>query len=207
MKLSAAVRSRENQANILNAPHRLSWPQQMQMARFSSFALLDKSDSYKALCQLIVRRRFHALFAGLGLPLPADGTRAGYYVELDLMIWIEKEYGPEFAGFLRQEYACIDLLFRLAERSGVVLMESGGLGGRDWSIRVSLANLAEKSYAKIGQYLREAARVYVAEWRAAAKQATAGSVGDAGPENALTGAQPRCKSTRSLSRTPHPMGV
>jgi aspartate 4-decarboxylase len=61
------------------------------------------------------------------------------------------------------------VLFRLAEHSGIVLMPGGGFGGPAWSVRVSLANLAEETYPKIGQYLREAAQGYVAEWQAAKK--------------------------------------
>lgn len=154
----------------LNHTAGLSLPQQIQMALFSSFALLDKSDSYKSLCQLIVRRRFHALFEGLGLTLPPDELRAYYYVELDLMVWAEKEYGREFAKYLRDNYECTDVLFRLAEHSGVVLMHGGGFGGPEWSVRVSLANLAEETYPKIGQYLRETATAYVREWEASKKR-------------------------------------
>ena len=81
------------------------------------------------------------------------------------MVWAEKTYGPVFAKFLRKNYECIDVLFRLAEHSGIVLMPGGGFGGPDWSVRVSLANLAETTYPKIGEYLRQAAEGYVAEWR------------------------------------------
>ena len=153
----------------LNHTAGLSLPSQIQMMLFSSFTLLDKADSYKNLCQLICRRRWHALFDGLGLTLPEDSTRAFYYVELDLMVWAEKEYGPAFAKFLRKNYECIDVLFRLAEHSGIVLMPGGGFGGPDWSVRVSLANLAEETYPKIGQYLRETAMDYVKEWKASQK--------------------------------------
>jgi aspartate 4-decarboxylase len=157
----------------LNHTAGLSLPQQIQMALFSAFDLLDSTDSYKSLCQLIVRRRWTALFEGVGLSLPADSDRAAYYVELDLMVWAQKEYGPEFAKFLRENYECIDVLFRLAEHSGVVLMHGGGFGGPDWSVRVSLANLAEDTYPKIGQYLRETAQSYVQEWQAAKKDPAA----------------------------------
>ena len=153
----------------LNHTAGLSLPSQIQMMLFSSFTLLDKADSYKNLCQLICRRRWHALFDGLGLTLPEDSTRAFYYVELDLMVWAEKEYGPAFAKFLRKNYECIDVLFRLAEHSGIVLMPGGGFGGPAWSVRVSLANLAEETYPKIGQYLRETAMDYVKEWKASQK--------------------------------------
>src|SRR6185295_38667 len=145
-------------------------PQQIQMALFSLFALTDAANSYKTLCQLIVRRRYAALVEGLGVPLPADEHRAAYYAELDLMVWAEKVYGAEFAAFLRKNYESTDILFRLAEQSGVVLLHGGGFGGPDWSIRVSLANLPEETYPKIGQYLRETALTYVREWKSAPSQ-------------------------------------
>lgn len=153
----------------LNHTAGLSLPSQIQMMLFSAFTILDEADSYKDLCQLICRRRWHALFDGLGLSLPEDHTRAYYYVELDLMVWAEQEYGRAFARFLRKNYECVDVLFRLAEHSGIVLMPGGGFGGPDWSVRVSLANLAEETYPRIGQYLRKVALDYVKEWQAAGK--------------------------------------
>jgi len=153
----------------LNHTAGLSLPQQIQMALFSLFALLDTANSYKTLCQLIVRRRYKALWEGLGLTTPPDEDRASYYAELDVMVWAEKEYGADFVKFLRKNYECTDVLFHLAEKSGVVLMHGGGFGGPDWSVRVSLANLAEDTYPKIGQYLIEAAEGYVEEWKASQK--------------------------------------
>jgi aspartate 4-decarboxylase len=153
----------------LNHTAGLSLPQQIQMALFSLFALLDTANSYKTLCQLIVRRRYKALWDGLDLPHPIDDDRAAYYAQLNIMVWAEKFYGPDFVKFLRQNYECTDILFRLAEQSGIVLLHGGGFGGPEWSVRVSLANLPEETYGKIGQYLRNAAQEYVAEWRASQK--------------------------------------
>jgi aspartate 4-decarboxylase len=65
------------------------------------------------------------------------------------------------------EHECTDILFRLAEKSGVVLLHGGGFGGPDWSVRVSLANLPEDTYPKIGHYLKETVEGYVEEWKAA----------------------------------------
>ena len=149
----------------LNHTAGLSLPQQVQMALFSLFALLDRANSYKTLCQLVVRRRYQALWEGLGIASPVDQDRASYYAELDVMVWAEKVYGPDFVKFLRKNYECTDILFRLAELSGVVLMHGGGFGGPDWSVRVSLANLPEDTYPKIGQFLRQAAEGYVEEWK------------------------------------------
>jgi aspartate 4-decarboxylase len=154
----------------LNHTAGLSLPQQVQMALFSLFALLDAADGYKARCRIIVRRRFKALFDGLGLEAPFDENRASYYAQLDLMVWAEQHYGPDFVRFLRKHYECTDMLFRLAEQSGVVLLHGGGFGGPEWSVRVSLANLPEETYSKIGHYLKAAAEGYVAEWKASRKK-------------------------------------
>ncbi len=154
----------------LNHTAGLSVPQQIQMTLFALFALLDTSNSYKTLCQLIVRRRNKAMWEGLSLPEPPSGDHAGYYAELDIMVWAERTYGPEFVKFLRQNYEPTDILFRLAEQSGVVLLPGGGFGGPDWSVRVSLANLPEEAYGKIGDYLRKAGEEYVPEWQSAQKK-------------------------------------
>ena len=103
------------------------------------------------------------------MPPPIDELRASYYVGLDVMAWAEHTHGPDFARFLRDNYECTDILFRLAEQSGVVLMPGGGFGGPEWSVRVSLANLPEDTYPKIGELLRNAAQAYVEEWSASRK--------------------------------------
>jgi aspartate 4-decarboxylase len=145
-------------------PHGLSLPQQIQMALFSF--LFDTANSYKTLSQLIVR--LYKVVEGLGHPPP----RSRAFTTLNLqMAWAEAGYGADFVKFLRKHYECTDVLFRLAERSGVVLMPGGGFGGPDWSVRVSLANLPEDTYPKIGQLLREAAEGYVEEWKASSRGA------------------------------------
>jgi aspartate 4-decarboxylase len=159
----------DSRSIALNHTAGLSLPQQIQMALFSLFALLDTAHSYKTLSQLIVRRRYKALFEGVGQPMPTDEHNAAYYAELDLMRWAEHNYGAEFAQFLKKNYESTDVLFRLAEQSGVVLMHGGSFGGPEWSVRVSLANLREETYPKIGQYLKQAAQGYVEEWQASRK--------------------------------------
>jgi len=47
-----------------------------------------------------------------------------------------------------------ELLFRLAEEAGVVLLPGKGFGTRHPSGRVSLANLNEEDYVKIGRCVR-----------------------------------------------------
>ncbi len=156
----------DSRSVALNHTAGLSLPQQIQMTLFSLFALLDKDDAYKSLCREIVRERYEKLFSGLGFSPPADESRAAYYCEIDLMVWAENRLGKDFAAFLKRNYEPVDVLFRLAERSGIVLMDGGGFGGPPWSVRVSLANLPTESYAEIGRHLAEIAGDYAAEWKA-----------------------------------------
>ena len=68
----------------LNHTAGLSTPQQVQMAFFSIFALLDKKNIYKELTMKICHTRKKLLFEGLGLPLTEDKFDACYYSEFDL---------------------------------------------------------------------------------------------------------------------------
>ena len=152
----------------LNHTAGLSLPQQVQMTLFSLFALLDKDDSYKKLTKEIVQRRLKALWAGMNVPLHEDPMRADYYATLDIMVWAEKTHGPAFVEFLKKNYHPFDVLFALAEKFSIVLLNGSGFAGPDWSIRVSLANLPDEEYSKIGEQLEAVVQAGVAAWKAQA---------------------------------------
>lgn len=151
----------------LNHTAGLSLPQQVQMGLFSLYALLDKEGEYKRRCQGIILRRLQALITGLGVALPENPLAAHYYVELDLMRWLEVNMEPEFAQWLKANFEPVDPIFRLAEKGSVVLLNGGGFDGPEWSVRVSLANLPMASYQQIGSWLREVMEGYYAEFQAA----------------------------------------
>jgi aspartate 4-decarboxylase len=154
----------------LNHTAGLSLPQQVQMCFFALTHLLDEKDAYKQLTMEICHKRRDLLFKGLRIPLSIDDPhRAWYYVELDFMVWAKKEYGADFVNYMVKNYEPVDFLFRVAEKSSVVLMDGGGFGGPKWSIRVSLANLNDEDYAQIGNYMRKAADEYVKDWQASQK--------------------------------------
>ncbi|MCD0448519.1 bifunctional aspartate transaminase/aspartate 4-decarboxylase [Actinocorallia sp. API 0066] len=148
----------------LNHTAGLSLPQQVQMTLFALASLLDTEDSYKKHCQDLIARRFKALTDGLGVHPPADPDAARYYVEIDLLSWARRTHGEEFTRWLQDSYEPVDILFRLAEKHSVVLLPGGGFDGPQWSLRVSLANLPLTSYERIGAWLAEAARGYLAEF-------------------------------------------
>ena len=145
----------------------LSGPQQAMMALLALSHLVDPDDAYKRLTAAIVRRRRDQLYRGFGLPPPDEvPTRAWYYVDIDFMAWAHDKYGAEFCAWMRRHYEPVDLLFRLAEKSGVVLLDGGGFGGSPWSLRISLANLKDDDYRAIGRHLRHASEVYFEAWQA-----------------------------------------
>ena len=157
----------DSRSVALNHTAGLSTPQQAMMALFALAHLLDPDDAYQRLTVRIVHERRNALFAGLGLPLPPeDPLCASYYVDIDFMAWARAQHGEAFCAHMRAHYEPIDFLFRLAERSGVVLLDGGGFGGRRWSIRVSLANLRQNDYRDIGAHMREIVDLYVDAWKA-----------------------------------------
>ena len=86
----------------LNHTAGLSTPQQVQMAIFCAFALLDKENKYKQLTKNICRRRQKLLFDSLGLDLRKDPYDASYYTEFDLLEWANHYYGKEFSDYLQK---------------------------------------------------------------------------------------------------------
>ncbi|MCF2525753.1 bifunctional aspartate transaminase/aspartate 4-decarboxylase [Yinghuangia soli] len=148
----------------LNHTAGLSLPQQVQMALFSLFGLLEEGQAYKQLLQETVRRRLGLLLEGSGMTINDDPKRACYYIELDLMAQAKREYGAAFAKYLEANYEPVDALFRLAEQTSVVLLNGGGFDGPEWSIRASLANLDDLDYLKIGHHVRRIFDDYHQEW-------------------------------------------
>lgn len=145
----------------------LSTPQQVQMALFSIFALLDTKNEYKQKAINILHRRMNLLYEGLGLPKKHLPNDADYYTEIDLEIWCNHHYEKGFTDYLKQNYKPIDILYRLAEKSSIVLLGGEGFLAPAWSIRVSLANLNDEAYSRIGQELKNILDDYLKEWKEA----------------------------------------
>lgn len=148
----------------LNHTAGLSLPQQMQMSLFAAFALLDKENRYKQKMQEIIRRRLQALWDNTGFTLVEDPLRVGYYTEIDMLVWAKKFYGDKFVEYLKKTYSPLNVVFRLAQETSLVLLNGGGFDGPEWSVRASLANLNENDYVTIGQGIKRILDEYAEEW-------------------------------------------
>jgi aspartate 4-decarboxylase len=61
----------------------------------------------------------------------------------------------------------LDIVFRLAEDHGIVLLNGSGFAAPDWSVRISFANLEDHVYDDIGRAVRAIARGYRQAYEAA----------------------------------------
>jgi aspartate 4-decarboxylase len=154
----------------LNHTAGLSLPQQVMMCMFSLCELMDKDKEYQKACIGIVHHRFHLAAEALGILSDAPGTAPdydAYYGLFDLEFWLDKYLGPEVGAFIKKNVHPLDIVFRLAEEHGVVLLNGGGFEAPDWSARVSFANLDDKEYEGIGAAMRAVTVEYVREYQAA----------------------------------------
>ena len=97
----------------LNHTAGLSLPQQTQMSLFASFALLDAENTYKKRMQDMIHERLHTLWESTGFTLLDDPLRAGYYSEIDMLVWAKKFYGDDFVEYLKKNYEPLDVVFRI----------------------------------------------------------------------------------------------
>jgi aspartate 4-decarboxylase len=144
----------------LNHTAGLSLPQQVMMTLFSLAEMMDAQKRYQQACREIVQRRALAMIEGLGIEVSPNALYDAYYGLIDFEFWARKNIGEEAVEYLKKNVHPLDLAFRLAEDHGIVLLNGGGFEAPDWSLRVSLANLADDVYDDIGRGVRSVARGY-----------------------------------------------
>ncbi len=138
----------------------LSTPQQVQMVLFALYALMDEQEKYKNAVKHILRRRYGALYRGLGMEPPEDANYVYYYALLDTEKLSEQLYGREFAEWFVRVLPPEEFVIRLAAEAGVVLLPGRGFDVFHPSARLSLANLKEIDYIKIGKTIRGLLKEY-----------------------------------------------
>ena len=151
----------------LNHTAGLSLPQQVMMALFSLAELYDEKKVYQQACIDIVRRRILATIEGLGIQVDPNPLFDWYYGLIDFEFWMRKYGGEDVVTWVKANVHPLDIVFRLAEDHGIVLLNGGGFEAPNWSVRVSFANLDDEVYENIGRAVRAVARGYVMACRAA----------------------------------------
>lgn len=158
----------ESRLIALNHTAGLSTPQQIQMTLFALGSLMDSDGVYHSRMIKLIHDRYDALWKSFGFRMPDDPLRADYYSEIDMMVWAEKLHGKDFARYMEETYSPLAFVFRLASETGCVVLNGDGFDGPKWSIRVSLANLNEEDYVKLGKNIRQILDQFADDWKASA---------------------------------------
>ena len=87
-----------------------------------------------------------------------------------MLVWAKKFYGEDFVEYLKKTYNPLDVVFRLASETSLVVLNGGGFDGPEWSVRVSLANLNDEDYVKIGKNIRSILTEYASLWKQSMKK-------------------------------------
>jgi aspartate 4-decarboxylase len=144
----------------LNHTAGLSLPQQVMMTLFSAAELMDEKKAYQKACIGIVKKRFQATLEGLDLEVPPNELYDFYYGLIDFEFWARKHLGEDIVTWMKGNVHPLDIVFRLAQEHGIVLLNGGGFAAPDWSLRISFANLDDHVYDDIGRAVRSIARGY-----------------------------------------------
>jgi aspartate 4-decarboxylase len=144
----------------LNHTAGLSLPQQVMMSLFSLAELMDDKKAYQTACIDIVKKRVQATIEGLGIDVDPNPNFDYYYGLIDLEFWMRKYVGDDVVKWVKANVHPLDIVFRLAEDHGIVLLNGSGFEAPNWSVRVSFANLNDDVYDDIGRAVRAVARGY-----------------------------------------------
>ena len=159
----------------LNHTAGLSLPQQVMMMLFSLYELMDEKKRFQQACIGIVKRRAQATLEGLGIQPEPNELFDYYYGLIDFEFWARKYLGEDIVKWMKQNVHPLDIVFRLAEDHGIVLLNGGGFEAPDWSVRVSFANLDDHVYDDIGRAVRAVARSYRQAYEASIASAPKGA--------------------------------
>jgi aspartate 4-decarboxylase len=151
----------------LNHTAGLSLPQQVMMSLFSLYELMDEKKHYQKACIGIVRKRVEATIEGLGIEVAPNQLFDWYYGLIDFEFWARKYVGEDVVRWMKDNVHPLDIVFRLAEDHGIVLLNGSGFDAPNWSVRVSFANLDDHVYDDIGRAVRAVARSYRQAYEAA----------------------------------------
>jgi aspartate 4-decarboxylase len=144
----------------LNHTAGLSLPQQVMMTMFSLSELMDARKDYQKACLGIVKKRVEATIEGLEIEVGPNENFDYYYGLIDFEFFARKNIGEDAVKWMKKNVHPLDIVFRLAQEHGIVLLNGGGFAAPDWSVRISFANLENHVYDDIGRALRTIARGY-----------------------------------------------
>jgi aspartate 4-decarboxylase len=139
----------------------LSTPQQTLIGIYLYYFMHDTSGHYKKQIQSILENRMNLLYKDLNTKITMLSTSTNYYNLINVPEVTENLYGRPAREYLEKNYEYLEFLFHLAKLYHVVLLPGAGFGSTPWKVRISLANLADQDYTKIGTALQMCIKDFV----------------------------------------------
>lgn len=143
----------------------LSGPQQSIMTLFALYELMDEKKEYKKLIHSKLKKRITDFYNNLGVPVPEEEGNTYYYSLIDFVEIAKFKYGTKFSSYLEKNIDPFEFLFRLANDKFTILLPGKGFAGPAWSMRISLANLSDNSYALVGKNVSDILHSFYDEWK------------------------------------------
>jgi aspartate 4-decarboxylase len=137
------------------------------LSLFSLAELMDDNMENQKACIGIVKTGVVATIEGLGIEVGENKYFDYYYGLIDFEFWVHKYLGDDVVAWMKANVHPLDIVFRLAEDHGIVLLNGSGFAAPDWSVRISFANLEDHVYDDIGRAVRAIARGYRQAYEAA----------------------------------------
>jgi len=184
----------------LNHTAGLSLPQQVMMSLFSLSELMDRKKDYQKACIGIVKKRVHATIEGLGIEVGPNEHFDWYYGLIDFEFWMRKYLGEDVVTWMKQNVHPLDIVFRLAEEHGIVLLNGSGFAAPDWSVRISFANLDDHVYDDIGRAIRTIARGYREAYEKATGKSALPLAKEGAPARKAAPAKPKAKAAAKAKK-------
>ncbi len=141
----------------------LSTPQQTLMGLLLYYDMQDKNRVYQNEIRETLKRRITSMYAQLDMRPNIQDTSTDYYSLIHIPQVTEHLYGAKARAYLEKNYNYLEFLFHLARVYHIVLLPGNGFGSEDWRVRVSLANLADEAYVKIGEGIHACIQDFVAK--------------------------------------------
>ena len=159
----------------LNHTAGLSLPQQVMMSSSRSPSSWTRRRATRRPASTSSRSGCRRRSRGSGSTSIANPNFDYYYGLIDLEFWMRKYVGDDVVKWVKANVHPLDIVFRLAEDHGIVLLNGSGFDAPNWSVRVSFANLNDDVYDDIGRAVRAVARSYYQAYQLATGKTAGGS--------------------------------
>src|SRR5260370_8365007 len=90
-----------------------------------------------------------ATIEGLDIEVGPNEYFDYYYGLIDYEFFARKYLGEDIVKWMKANVHPLDIVFRLAQDHGIVLLNGGGFAAPDWSLRISFAHLHNHAYDHI----------------------------------------------------------